>query len=118
MRPVDHGIFARGVRYSTIPISQLQKCTTFFLWVRGRSTVTDSTSSCRPLFYQVLQPFNTVNPLSVVIMDSASIHDLQSCVDLIENAGSSVIVCPHTRQTYIHLNQFFFCTVKSILKEL
>ena len=70
--------------------------------------MTDSTSSCRPLFYQVLQPFNTVNPLSVVIMDSASIHDLQSCVDLIENAGSRVIVLPPYSPDLYPLEPVFF----------
>ena len=51
MRPVEYRIFARGVRYPAIPIIQFQKYMTFF-WLRGQSTVIDSSTSCRPLFYQ------------------------------------------------------------------
>ena len=42
----------------------------------------------------ILMPFNGVNPLSVVIMDNASIHHVHSNVQLIESVGAKVIFLP------------------------
>ena len=41
----------------------------------------------------VLMPFNGI-PLSVVIMDNASIHHVESNVNLIESIGGKVIFLP------------------------
>ena len=42
-----------------------------------------------------LNPFNSVNPRSVVIMDNASIHHVDQVVDLIERqAGAKVCFLP------------------------
>ena len=53
----------------------------------------------------VLMPFNGINPLSVVIMDNASIRHVQSNVQLIESMGAKVIFLPPTLQISILLNQ-------------
>ena len=43
----------------------------------------------------ILQPFNWINPCSVVIMDNASIHHTEGVADLIENqAGARLIYLP------------------------
>jgi len=42
----------------------------------------------------VLMPFNGINPLSVVVMDNASIHHVESNVRLIESMGAKVIFLP------------------------
>ena len=110
MRPVEYRIFARGVRYSAI-IMSISEIHDVFLaegTVNGDRFKYFVQTSLLP----VLQSFNTINPLSVVIMDNASIHHVQSCADLTENAGSRVIFLPPYSPD---LNPVF-CTVKSILK--
>ena len=114
MRPVEYRIFARGVRYSAIPIMSISEIHDVFLaegTVNGDRFKYFVQTSLLP----VLQPFNTINPLSVVIMDNASIHHVQSCVDLIENDGSRVIFLPPYSPDLNPLEPVF-CTVKSILK--
>lgn len=64
----------------------------------------------------ILQPFNWTNPLSVVIMDNASIHHVEGVVDLIEHAGARLIFLPPYSPDLDPLEETF-SQVKSILKE-
>ena len=49
-------------------------------------------SSSETIYYvPVLMPFNGISQLSVVILDNASIHHIQSNVQLIESTGAKVL---------------------------
>ena len=60
--------------------------------------------------------FNGINPLSVVIMDNASIHHVQSNVRLIESTGAKVLFLPPYSPDLNPLEPVFG-KVKTILKE-
>jgi transposase len=64
----------------------------------------------------VMMPFNGINPLSVVIMDNASIHHVVSNVNLIESMGVKVIFLPPYSPDLNPLEPVFG-KVKAILKE-
>ena len=65
----------------------------------------------------ILQPYNGVNPLSVVIMDIASIHHVTGIADLIENqAGACLLFLPPYFPDLNPLEEVF-SQVKSIMKQ-
>ena len=64
----------------------------------------------------VLMPFNGINPCSVVIMDNASIHHLDTNVQLIENAQAKVIFLPPYSPDLNPLEPVF-SKVKAIMRE-
>ena len=65
----------------------------------------------------ILQPFNWVNPFSVVIMDNASVHHTEAVADLIENqAGARLIYLPPYSPD-LNPAEEVFSEVKSIMKQ-
>lgn len=42
----------------------------------------------------ILMPFNGINPFSVVVMDNATIHHVESVISLIESVGARVVFLP------------------------
>ena len=66
----------------------------------------------------VLMLFNGIKPLSVVILDNASIHHVQSNVQLIESTGAKVLFLPPYSPDLNPLEPVFGkVTCKTILKE-
>ena len=64
-----------------------------------------------------LQPFNWINPQSIIIMDNASIHHVEGVVDLIENqAGAKLIFLPPYSPD-LNPAEEVFSQVKSIMKQ-
>ena len=67
--------------------------------------------------FPVLQPFNWVNPHSVVILDNASIHHVQGVIDLIEiQAGAKLVFLPPYSPDLNPIEEVF-SQVKSIMKQ-
>ena len=67
--------------------------------------------------FPVLQPFNWINPHSVVILDNAAIHHVQGVIDLIENqAGAKLIFLPPYSPDLNPIEEVF-SQVKSIMKQ-
>ena len=65
----------------------------------------------------ILHPFNGINPLSVVIMDNASIHHVDGVQNLIENqAGARLIFLPPYSPDLNPLEEAF-SQVKKIMKQ-
>ena len=65
----------------------------------------------------VLNPFNGSNPLSVVIMDNASIHHVDEVTDLIEHtAQAKLIFLPPYSPDLMPLEEVF-SKVKCVLKQ-
>ena len=77
IRPVDHRILIRGTRYSAIPVMSVGGIHDVFL-AEGSVNGERFEFFIRNYLLPVVMPFNGINSLSVVIMDNASIHHVQS----------------------------------------
>ena len=53
-----------------------------------------------------LQPFNGVNPCSIVVLDNASIHHASDMLPYVRDAGCLFIFCHHTVQILIQLSTY------------
>ncbi len=115
MRPVEHRLLVRGVRYSILPIMSISGLHDMFIY-EGTIDGNRFGYFLQKFLLPVLMPFNNINPLSVVIMDNASIHHVPANIDLIENAGSRVVFLPPYSPDLNPLEPVFG-TVKAILKE-
>ena len=95
IRPVDHRLLIRGTRYSAIPIMSANEIHDVYLMeetVNGYQFSHFLTEFLIPL----LLPFNGTNPRYIVIMDNASIHHVDTNVQLIENTQAKLIFLPQT----------------------
>ena len=115
IRPIDHRILIREARCSAIPVMSVQGIHDVFL-AEGSINGQRFEFFIRNYLLPVLMPFNGINPLSVVIMDNASIHNVQSNVQLIESTGAKVIFLPPYSPDLNPLEPVFG-KVKTILKE-
>ena len=94
IRPVDHRILVRGVRYSAIPVVSMDGVHDVYL-AEGSVNGDKFELFIRECLLPILSPFNGSNPRSIVIMDNASIHHVQNVIDLIEGqAGAKLIFLP------------------------
>ena len=112
----DQRILIRGTRYTAIPVISTAGIHDVFI---GEGTMNGDRFSkfVRDILLPRLNPFNGVNPRSVVIMDNASIHHVDEVIDLIETqAGAKVCFLP---PYFPDLNpaEGVFSQVKSIMKE-
>lgn len=114
--PQSHTLLARGKRYNAIPIMSLQGLhDVCFLenTVDGAAFVEFVTNNLVP----IINPFNGVNPLSVVIMDNASIHNVSGVRDIIENQiGARLLFLPPYSPDLNPLEEVF-AQVKKIMKQ-
>lgn len=105
----------RGTRYSAIPIMTVYGLHDVYIaegTINGER-FTEFVTNC---LLSVLMPFNGVNPFSVVIMDNATIHHVDSVVSLIQGIGSRLIFLPPYSPDLNPLEPVFG-KVKSILKD-
>ena len=115
IRPVDHRILVRGTRYSAVPVMSVQGIHDVFL-AEGSINGDRFEFFIRNFLLPVMMPFNGINPLSVVILDNASIHHVESNVNLIESMGVKVIFLPPYSPDLNPLEPVFG-KIKAILKE-
>lgn len=114
--PRDHRLLARGKRYSAIPIMSVEGIHDVYL-AEGSMNGPRFEEFVQKRLLPILQPFNWINPLSVVVMDNASIHHVEGVVDLIEGqAGAKLVFLPPYSPDLNPLEEAF-SQVKSILKE-
>lgn len=66
-------------------------------------------------FLPVLNPFNGINPCSVVIMDNASIHHVDTVQNLIEGSGARLIFLPPYSPD-LNPVEGIFSQIKSMMK--
>lgn len=93
-RPLsDHRLLVRGIRYTAIPIVSTEGIHDVYLH-RGTMNGDYFVRFLQNSLLPILQPFNWLNPRSVLILDNASIHHVQEVSDLIEQAGSRIIYLP------------------------
>ena len=95
----DQRIIVRGTRYTAIPVLSTAGIHDVFI---GEGTMNGERfkNFVRDVLLPHLNPFNGINPRSVVIMDNASIHHVEEVIDLIEiQAGAKLCFFHHTPQT-------------------
>ena len=108
----DHRLLVRGVRYTAIPIVSTEGIHDVYLR-QGTMDGDHFTTFLRNCLLPVLQPFNWVNPRSVVILDNASIHHVK---DLVETqAGSKLFYLPPYSPD-LNPAEGVFSQLKSIMK--
>jgi len=114
--PRDHRMLIRGTRYSAIGIMALEGILDVHV-VSGTVNGERFTHFVTDTLLPVLKPFDGNNPLSVVIMDNASIHHVDDVVDAIENtAHAKVIFLPPYSPDLMPLEEVF-SKVKYIIKD-
>lgn len=116
MSPRDQRLLVRGIRYSVIPVMSVKGILDLHI-IRGTMTGERFEDFLSSTVLPILQPFNWINPCSVVIMDNASIHHTDGVADLIENqAGARVIYLPPYSPD-LNPAEEVFSQVKSIMKQ-
>ena len=114
-RPVRRRLLVRGVKYSTIPVMSINGIEDVLI-TEGTVNGDRFSHFIRTCLLPLLLPFNNVNPMSVVIMDNASIHHTENNVQLIENPGAKLLFLPPYSPDLNPLEPGF-SKVKAILKE-
>ena len=82
---------ARGVRYSAIPIMLLSGIHDVYI-TEGTVNGDEFADFIEHCLLPILQPFNNVNLLSVVIMNNASIHHVERLIEV--RSGAKLIYLP------------------------
>ena len=85
MHPVDHRLLVGGVNYSAVPVMSATEIHDLYL-VEGSVNGERFEYFVRTCLLPVLLPYNGINPHSIVIMDNASIHNVDPVVQMIEIA--------------------------------
>ena len=101
----DQRILIRGTRYTAIPVISMDGIHDVFI-AEGTMNGERFTKFVRNVLLPHLNPFNGVNPRSVVIMDNASIHHVDQVVDLIETGWSQTVFYHHTHLISIQLKVY------------
>jgi hypothetical protein len=115
IRPVKRRLLVRGVRYSAIPVMTIYGLYDVYL-AEGTINGERFAHFVEKCLLPMLLPFNGINPFSVIIMDNASIHHVDTVVTLIQNTGARVIFLPPYSPDLNPLEPVF-SKVKTILKE-
>ena len=116
MTPRDHRLLVRGTRYSAIPVMSLDGISDVYLF-EGSVNGEKFEQFVRACLVPILQPFNWVNPDSVLIMDNASIHHVDSVTDLIENQiGARLLFLPPYSPDLNPVEEVF-SQIKAIMKQ-
>ena len=90
----DQRILVRGTRYAGIPVISTDGIQDVFT-VEGTMTGERFTKFVRNVLLPHVNPFNGVNPRSVVIMDNITIHHVDQAIDLVERqAGAKLCFLP------------------------
>ena len=112
----DQRIIVRGTRYTAIPVLSTAGIHDVFI---GEGTMNGERfkNFVRDVLLPHLNPFNGINPRSVVIMDNASIHHVEEVIDLIEiQAGARLCFLPPYSPD-LNPAEGLFSQVKSIMKQ-
>ena len=114
--PTKHEFLIRGTRYSAIPVMSMQGLHDLCL-LEGSVNGEIFEAFIKSHLLPILQPFNWSNPLSVVIMDNASIHHVEGVRRIVEDqAGAKLLFLPPYSPDLNPLEEAF-SQVKSIMKE-
>ena len=116
MTPRDHRMLIRGTRYSAIPAISVEGIHDVYL-CEGTVNGEIFAKFIHNCLQHFIQPFNWVNPHSVIIMDNASIHHVSRVVDLIEDQlGARLLFLPPYSPD-LNPAEEVFGQVKAIMKQ-
>ena len=113
-RAITEKPLVRGKRHSAIAAM----CMDGVIDVQITTESVNGETFCDFLEYRLLpqlQPYNGVNSRSVVILDNASIHHVESATHLIEETGALAIFLPPYSPDYMPIEQCF-SKIKSYLR--
>ena len=112
----DYRILARGKRYSAIPLLTVEGIHDVYL---AEDSVNGEKFEhfLRECLLPILMPFNGINPRSVVVMDNATIHHIETVVDLIENQSHAKLILLPPYSPDLNPTEEVFSKVKYIMKE-
>lgn len=111
----DHRILVRGIRYTAIPIVSVEGIHDVYLH-QGTMNGDRFTRFVRNCLLPVLQPFNGLNPRSVVVLDNASIHHVQQVKHLIETQSGSKLHYLPPYSPDLNPVEGVFSQIKSIMR--
>lgn len=114
MPPFDHRIFARGTRYSAITALTVEGVHDVML-AEGSVNGDRFQDFIRESVVPILQPFNSHNPNSILVMDNASIHHVQGVTDTILQTGALLRFLPPYSPDLNPAEQVF-SKIKGIMK--
>ena len=112
----DQRLLIRGIRYTTIPIISTQGIHDAYI-AEGNINGDRFSNFIEKCLLPLLQPFNGINPHSVVIMDNASIHHVDDVAQLIEVQGGARLVFLPPYSPDLNPAEGIFSQVKSLMKE-
>ena len=116
MTPRDQTLLVRGTHYSAIPVVSLEGISDVCI-IEGTVNGEKFEQFIRSCLIPILQPFNWINPHSVVIMDNASIHHVDGVTDLIENQiGAKLLFLPPYSPD-LNPAEEVFSKIKGIMKQ-
>jgi hypothetical protein len=102
----------RGIRYSAIPIVSLEGIHDVYI-TEHTMNGTHFVKFIQNCVLPIAKPFNGVNSRSVIVMDNASIHNMEEVVHIIEMHGTRLCYLPpYSPDLMPCISQ-----VKSIIKE-
>lgn len=113
--PVAHTLLARGTRYSAIAAVSVKGVQDVVL-VEGSVNGEIFTDFVKYSLVPILHPFNGYNPNSIVVMDNAAIHHVDSVAELILQTGALLHFLPPYSPDLNPVEQVF-SKVKTIMKE-
>ena len=111
----DQRLLVRGTRYSAIPIISTEGIHDVYI-AEGSINGERFAKFIERYLLPILQPFNGINPHSVVIMDNANIHHVEEVTQLIEACGARLIFLPPYSPD-LNPAEGVFSQVKSLMKE-
>ena len=113
--PVDHRLLVRGTRYSAITAISIKGVQDVVL-VEGSVNGQVFTNFVKDSLIPILQPFNCTNPNSIVVMDNASIHHVDTVAEHILQTGALLHFLPPYSPDLNPVEQVF-SKVKTIMKQ-
>lgn len=111
-----HAMFVRGQRISAIAIMSIKGILDVFVTSDTVNGETFYEFTEKHLIPQ-LQPFDGINPNSVVIMDNCTVHHVPEIVEMIEDVGAIVHFLPPYSPDYNPI-ELAFSKVKGAMQEL
>ena len=112
----DQRILVRGTRYTAIPVLSTEGIHDVFI-TEGTMNGDRFTAFVRDVVLPHLNPFNGINPRSVIIMDNASIHHVDEVVDLIETQTEARVCFLPPYSPDLNPVEGVFSQLKSIMKQ-
>ena len=109
-------MLVRGKRYSAIPVVSLQGIHYVYI-SEGTFNGERFAYFLRSCLAPFVQPFNWMNPCSVIVLDNASIHHVEEVTDVVENQMGARLIFLPPYSPDLKPAEEVFSKVKSLMKQ-